>query len=83
MTNRILADILASVEVARIELEHASAGLAAQSGLYRWRAEDRELETMLASLRLARAALSTAQATITGADAAARVPARPLAMAAL
>jgi hypothetical protein len=77
MNNGTLANILASVEIARIELEYASADLAAQGGLDRWRADAGHLDAMLAKLRLARAALATAQDTL--GDAASSVSSRVMA----
>jgi hypothetical protein len=64
MTNANIADILGLVEVARIELEFASADLTAQGGFDRCRPNVGHLETMLTSLRLARTALATAQASL-------------------
>jgi hypothetical protein len=60
----VLTRILASVEIARIELEYASADLAVHGGLDDWQGDSGALEAMLGKLRLARAALAAAQETL-------------------
>jgi hypothetical protein len=74
MTNGTLADILASVEIARINLEYASADLAEQGGLDRWRGDSGHVAMILAQLGCVRASLAQAQDTL--GSAAASVPAR-------
>jgi hypothetical protein len=81
MTFRTLTDILAAVELARTELDNASLDLATLGGLDRWPADAGHLETMLDSLRLARAALALATAQATLGDASVNIPARSLTMA--
>jgi hypothetical protein len=78
--NANLANILASVEVARIELEYASADLAEKGWVDRWCVDPGHLETMLAKLQVARAALAAAQETL--GDTSTRAPAREMAAAA-
>jgi len=65
-----LSRLLASLEVARIELEYASADVASAEA---WKDDPKGLDTMLAKLRLARAALAAAQETLDDAVTAAPV----------
>ena len=58
-----LTRLLASLEVARIELEYVSADLS-YDGLKAFKGDSDALETLLAKLRLARTALTAAQETL-------------------